>query len=303
MCVIRTLVLITISVFVMLAHANSQTKPKEESISIITYSVKDLISKNDGIDNIAKIIMTSVNPACWNVEGSSSLQETDIDKLEIRTTKAQHEQIKDLLEALRRIKRTAINIRVSLCETDRIFFEKEIIPNLDRVAREQARSSPSPIDAILAERIYKRSKNVRSYIKKTLNGESVVLFSRRRAFTYVGLPDKGNVPEPILKFGFEGELVEALVSVTADRRKVNMQIMEHKTRLVGTNKQSINAPKTDKIIEISFPKLSKTKLLTPIQVDDQGVIILPHLYLPLDKKNNNRIWLILFEPNVIVEGE
>ena len=110
--------------------------PKD--VVTVKYDVKDLaesklsykagtpgVVKVDGIDDIIRLLVEHVNPKEWRGDRSTIL-EVNGTALEIRTTKANHEGIVDILRSLRRSADVQVVAEAGLYAVERAYYEKEI---------------------------------------------------------------------------------------------------------------------------------------------------------------------------------
>src|SRR5436853_4745417 len=139
--------LLTLTAFCLLAisgFAAPPPKAAKEKLPTLTYDVSDLVSTHKGktgygkIETVASTIMTALEPNVWNAtaENGHNLQVVNGTKLEITTSKENHQQIVELLKALRRLTDVAVDVSCQLYEADRRFLDKERPPPAGKARQE-----------------------------------------------------------------------------------------------------------------------------------------------------------------------
>ena len=289
---------------ITLTQANYSLNFGEEKLLTVTYKIDDLVSKNKTVEELVKMILTSVDSAGWEPDGANSLEVIEDKNLEIRTTASRHKQIDDLLIALRQLNKVNIDINVNLFESDRDYFEKEISSKLKKGMRFNDFSMPFSIDKDVMEQIQKRCVKLQSHFRNAADGETLTVLSRRRAFAYKRLSDSQYKREIISDVLFESEIVNVLAIAKADRRAIQLQISEDAARLRQIERVQLIDPRTGKETTISKPFLLKTKISIPVQIKDNGIVLLL-LQLPFqdNEKAKNRVWFITLESKIKVKGE
>src|SRR5262249_56824362 len=137
------------------AAAQEQTGQDEKLLTVV-YDVKELLHQPgsrggfDKIEDVIKIVLTSVNPGSWRgSDKGSSLQELNGNRLEIRTTEKQHAAVRELLTALRRLMGASVDLKTELVEMDRAAFDKDVRPALALPGGKGERPAAGVADEVL----------------------------------------------------------------------------------------------------------------------------------------------------------
>jgi hypothetical protein len=282
--------LLTLLVLLGAPMLASAAEPKDDKITI-TYDVSDLLHKNsktsayDSIDAIAFEIVRTVNPEAWLAapDSGNRIFEVNGSKLEIRATKAEHDDIKELLDAVRRLNDLAIDVKATFMSVDAKWFNTEVIPALGE-------DMPALIGVELEKKLRGKSEIVQSSAKRLGNGREEPLASIRQAFIIVKPPAVGG-GKPEWGIEFTGVSLKARAAVSADRRSMKLHIGE-------TVREPAVTKKND-----SEPKIIEKKRSGDVSIDDGAACVWIVGYSPPTIKDRGRVMVLLIEPVLFIAAE
>jgi hypothetical protein len=268
-----------------------------------TYDISDLIQRPggptglDGAEEVVRVIVTSVTPNTWGPrhKNPSTIQEVNGTKLEVAATPEQHDQIVDLLAALRRLTDVNVDVNCDLYEVDRNVFDRDLGRRLgERLAL--------PLSQALAERVRKQGTRLRVGRARLANGKGGKVFSLRKAFTYLGPPTgiPGRMQEE--KVGFTGLSVEAAVLVSADRRFVDVKLTQRTTDLLKIDRRTARLPLSGRRLPYEAPDLAEAKHSAKVHVGD-GVSILVAVRARSHPTAAGKVLVLLVNPLVFINEE
>ena len=215
-------------------------------------------------------------------------------KLEITASKAAHDQITDLLEALRRQYDLAVNIHGELIEIDRAYFEKQIKPKLAK--EPEGKRDRLLLDQGAAAAIHKKAVEAKTNDRRIGNGKSALYLSQRTAFTY---QDKGKK----VSVGYHGVVLRISVQVSADRRFIRMNLTQSVTELIEINKIQLPAKPGEEPITVETPNLRKTETTVTAEIDDGLWVLLPLSYTRRGDTAKKTVLLALVQPTIYIGEE
>lgn len=262
------------------------------------YDVADLLRKpgHTGyarVEDLIKLIVTSVDPEGWNKDGDSTLEEVNGTKLHVTTGAARHKEIEELLDAARRRMDLRVDVKSELFEVERKVYEKEFKEKLKD-------GQAAVVGEKLVEELRTRGARVKDAAASAADGETATLFSLRRAFTYVEKPAAGGKPAA-RGSGLTGLRLTASVSVAPDRRSVRLKVTRRLTELAGLKKRTVTDPDTGDEEEVEVPDLTESSATFGIEVDDGEPVLLP---VPAaGAKDKDRVRLLLVRPTIYIEEE
>jgi hypothetical protein len=257
------------------------------------------------MDALVKVILTSVHPGGWGTgEDASTLQERNGTKLEIRTDAAHHAEITQLLTALRRLADVAVVIEGELFEVDREFYKKEIEPQLGDGPASAAKRYATPVAEGVAKQL--RAKAIRLNANKVTipNGQESKFLSLRKAFIYTAKPKgAGRKLDEVFDTGLYGVSFRARVIVSADRRRVRVNLTQDVTDLVEIKQEAVVDPETGNEARIDVPQLQNSSTSEAVQVDDGQSILLRVRSRADSVKGKERVQVLLVTPRIYIEEE
>jgi hypothetical protein len=272
--------------------------PPPATLKTVSYNVSDLIyqpGRGSGYDRIEEIVRELVRGTGghhWRPGSSHRLEVSNDTTLEVTTTAAQHQEVHELLEMLRRSLDVAVDLEAELYELDRTTYEKEYRKRL-----ENRFAAFAPTEVL-------RSKGNRVKAGRALlgTGRSASLLSLQQAFTYVARP-AGAVrdPDKVYDVGYEGLRVRAKTTVSPDRRFVRLRLDCTITELMRMGKQSAFDPKALRNVKIDEPDLREHTWSGTVTVPD-GLSLL--LVVPRKKAlPENRVQMLLIRPAIFIKEE
>ncbi len=345
----------TLSVIMSLAVAGACLGPSERGVAqgakedrfiTVSYPIGDLVSRSSGktgssgVGEVVRCVMTGVNPDGWHAkDGGSSLQVRNGSTLVIHTQAKYHQEISELLEALRRLNDVAVDVQSHLCEIDRSLYDKLIKPKLGNL---QA-GSGVPMAATLAEGAYQklrpRLEIVTSHKVRIANGKQGEILSLENAVltgprSRADGKEPNKKPKPVDKK--EGpdvqEQVQDLLNLL--RSKVMFptarsmeQVNDPAITFHGVRFQARVAVTADRrfvgmeleqeatnllsLEQVPFgedkvyvtPNLSRSGATASVRVGDGGVLFLAVYYLPQSLKDRNRVYVLVVQPRIYIEAE
>jgi hypothetical protein len=241
------------------------------------------LDRLEPIEALARVILTTVRPEGWRGpgKGAAPLREVNGTKLEIRAAAKRHEEIANLLDALRRISDVAVIVEGELFEVDRAFLDRH-------VKAVRGRRVATPVGEDVAKQLRKDGKSLKSGRAKVLPGESARFFSLRSALVY---PTKaGQAPGT----AFTGVTFRARVAVSSDRRFVRLTLTQRSTDLLGYRTEG----------EVKVPDLAEEATTEAVKVGD-GVCLLLAARLAPEKAapGKERAVVLLVRPLIYIEEE
>jgi hypothetical protein len=293
------------------ARMHSQPpKPPKDRVYSVTYHVGDMLGRPGGqtgydkIDDIVKIIQTSVNPKSWHAkDGTSTIEEVNGTRLEIITTKAQHGEIADLLEALRRHNDVAVDLHADLCEVERTYFDREIKPKLSKEPQGPSKLVLKRGAEGLGKEFNKEATLVKTSVVRLANGKTGSYFSLRKAVTYVSkVTGDERKPEKTYETAFHGITLQASVAVTPDRRGIRLKLTQNVTALVEIRPHTVRDLETGKEHTIEEPNLVDSSTSAVIDADD-GECLLLQVEAPAPFVKKDKVLVIVLTPRIFIAEE
>jgi hypothetical protein len=287
---------------------------EKEQLETVTYNVEDLVLRSptwrkwmdreipDGIEGVVHAIATTVDPDCWAGKNAEySIEVLNDKKMDIRATKKQHGQILDILANLRRLADRAVVLEAKLYEVDKGFYKKELEPTLNGGNTNVADPAASSLEQAVAAKLRKEGKILAENKVTILNEQASEFFSRRNAFTYRTKPETARA-DPAYGSGLQGISYRALVTVSADRRRVRMKITRNLTELIDIKKETAFDIHGEKEITVESPNLRDSSATATVDVDDGDYALVPVPYRPASLAKD-RILVLLVQAVVYIEEE
>lgn len=256
-------------------------KARKTEVVTVVYDVKDLAAGKvkwrgmeaekgltvDGLDDIIRLIVKRVDPKGWR-GNQSTILEVNGSALEIRTTKANHEEIVDILRILRQMADVEVVVESNIYAVDRAFYEKAIAPRFA-----ENRSRPLALSVEEQEKLQKASRVEKPNEVKMRDGERRQVFSLRRAVVYEGLPRLSHPKTN--EVALVGVRLELEARVSADRRFVIANLTQHGTELRKLRNIKTNIEGEDVAPDVPDVQKSSTSTTHSISVGDGSCMILP----------------------------
>jgi hypothetical protein len=322
--------LATVAVFFTSANVAARAEPADaqkakadlpaarDRLVTVTYDVADLarasgawrrdfrpvrLAGADGIEAVARVIVLTVKPAGWGAdkEGGSTVRVVNDSHLEIRTSKALHAEIADLLAALRRLADLTVIVRADLYEVDEAFYRKRIEADLaDPVA---ARRFGSLIKEKVVDRLRMRASLVQTSRTTMRNGQTGRLVSMRHAFTYLARPRQGEPKDEDYAVDFHGVVFGAKVGVSADRRFVSLRLTEQVRELLEIGKKNVVDPATGDEATVKAPSFAEASRTRTVEVGDGLRVVVPVRMRLRGTEKKGRMLVLLVHPVIRIEEE
>jgi hypothetical protein len=295
---LSNLTLLLASPFILSGNRPAFAAPKEERVTV-TYDVGQLLNRDgksgvDSIDEVVKTIVNQVNPHAWllSPDGGNRIFEVNGSKLEILATRKDHDNIKELLEVMRRMNDIRVDVRTTFLAVDPKWYEKEIAPHLNKARKasdedeEQVAKDLSDLRILLK----KNSEVLQSGNARLPIGRGGSLASLRQFHSYA----TGKIDEDgVAVWGVEwtGVSYRCRTAVSADRRFVTFKIDE-----------TFREPEEKRDGE-SVPRSKEKKKSEEITIPDGGMYLRKAAYTPESAVKRGRVLMVLIEPRILIEEE
>lgn len=288
--------LLVLGLFAAAVSAQPEPKPvKGDSKTVVkVYDTAHLTGptgKASGVANADAVLKLLIETFPHT---KSEYVERDGGKLEVRATAKEHEEIKDLLEALARLQDVAVDIKADVYELDAASYEK-LLKALPKTAvkppvlfamGDELKENEPLLGA--ANDVLKTARLVQTSKARFVNGAEATVSARRN----VGRLASGE--PPFVKDGF------ALVAVpvaSADRRFVRFKLIEQSTAVVGTRKREFDEFKGQKIV-VETPLVEDLGGTGSAVVPDGSSLLFKLAYAPKDK-----VWVVKLDTAIFIQAE
>jgi hypothetical protein len=273
---------------------------KDEKTKTVVYDVNDLLYKKgvqngyDKIDDIVKLLLTTVEPKSWKQSGDGNrlvvLGET---KLEVTASKDVHQQIEDVLTTARRQMDVVVDVRGELFEVERAYFEKEIKPELAK--QPEVKRGRLPVGEELLAELREKALDSKTNTTRLAPGRDGVVLSRRAAFTY-------RPTEKTVAVGYHGVVLKAGVGVSPDRRFVRLKLTQQITELVEVTQETVEDPQGQETTR-EAPNLNERSTAVNVEVGDGGWVLVPVEYARPGDREKKTVFLALVHPRIVIAEE
>lgn len=287
--------LLALGLFAVALHAQPPKKDDAKPVTKVydTAHLTGATGKASGVANtdaVLKLLIESL-PGGMRTE----FVERDGGKLEVRATAKDHEDIKDLLDALARLQDLAIDIKADVYEFDAAGFEKLLkalpkgtakAPVLFAQGDELKENEPllgAANDVLKTARLVQTSK------ARFVNGAEATVSARR---TVVRVTSGGEI-----SFVKDGFALVAVPVVSADRRFVRFKLTEQSTAVVGTRKRELGEIRGQKIVA-ETPILEDLGGTGSAVVPDGSSLLFKLAYAPKDK-----VWVVKLDTTIFIQAE
>jgi hypothetical protein len=266
----------------------------EERITT-TYDVTDLL-RRDGksglasVDEIVKFIVGNVRPTAWLAapDGGNRITEVNGRDLVIKAMKADHAEIKELLEAVRSLHDVAVDLKASVVFVEAKTFAKEIKPHLGKPVVVENDEVDSARETALLAAVKKHGRREQSNSLRLANGGAGLFASLRKASAYA----TGEVADgqPVWGAEFTGFSYRGTATVTGDRRFVKVALTE-----------AVSARGAPARKDAAAPPIQEAKATRELTIPDGGMAVL--VVPPNPAVAEGRVLLLLLEPRIRIEAE
>lgn len=291
--------LLALGLFAAAVSAQPEPKPEKGDSKTITkvYDTAHLTGttgKASGLANtdaVLKVLIETL-PGATRAE----FVERDGGKLEVRATAKEHEEIKDLFDALARLQDLAVDIKADVYEFDAAGYEKfaKALPKSAAKAPVLFATGDAGDEDKLpslaeANTVLKTARLVQTSKARLVNGAEATVSARR---TVVRVPN-GSEP-PFVKDGFA---LVAVPVVSADRRFVRYKLTEQSTAVVGIRKRELGEIKGQKFFA-ETPILEDLGGTGSAVVPDGSSLLFKLAYAPKDK-----VWVVKLDTTIFIQAE
>jgi hypothetical protein len=281
----------------------------------IVYDIADLVSsrrpslqgvgagepKNlEGDESLARMIMLALGADCWqgSKAGTATLRILNGNKLEVTAPPDLHEQVAEVLSALRRLADVAVIVESQLVEVERAVFEKKIEPRLPKLPDAQGRRIASIIDAPLIEQLRKEARLVQSNRVKIEDQQVERVLSWQNAFVYKSGPRDSET-------AFTGFSCRTLVAVSGDRRSVRLKLTQTTRELQSLDDVKVVDPQNQlgAPVTVQQPNIREMSMTATLKVEDGATLLVPVESRTPEMRAKDRVWLLLLKPVIRIEAE
>ena len=262
------------------------------------------------------VVVPDTGPSRKPLAGSAGLMEMITDVMNLQPWEAirivndsrlivdmcprRHEEVGELLEALRRLADTSVYMNARLYEVDRAFFTKHVVPLLAKNKGENELPAAVPIDGNLLKTVVAQMLLLESDDMKIWPGQKAVFLSFQNMFRFN--PGRAS-DDRTAGIGFEGLTFDVRPQVSPDRRFLRLQITQTTNQLIGIGKAKILDVTTGKDVEVESPNLRKSTRSGATQVADGAPVLIPVDYRPTGKAGNGKVWVVVARPVIWIEAE
>lgn len=303
----RTLVLLALALLVGTATGQPDPKKKPEDKKPVTrvHNLKPLLGergKASGLadaDAVIKVIFEAIPELRDLKPGADGPQIVELDggKLEVRAPAAVQEQVKDLLEALARLQDVAVDVKVEVLELSTGFGTEQAIKSLFQPAKGKPESPAAVLKAGAEVLLFKDVRSVQTSSARLVNGAEATVTARRTLATFSNAPNGDVKKDEHPLFVKEGFSLQALPTVSADRRFIRFKLTEQSTVISGTTKRPLGELGGKPIV---FQTLDTEDLgaTGSAVVADGGTLLFRLAYAPKGK-----VWVVVLKPTIFIQSE
>lgn len=284
--------------------------PDKVKATTQSYIVADLLKKETQLnwgtsgksgrtplEEIVFLVQTTTGPKNWRGDKAvASLEVVRGETLEITAPAKMHEEIKELLDAVRRLAGIGVRLVSELYEVDRDFFVKQVEPELDYGKRPKAQQIGVPFKE-LGEKNLRKLKTLRNATTTLPNGGQGCYFSVQKSVLYVAHPTWAGQDE-VHETALYGLALHTKVVVSADRRFIELKLEQRQRDLIEIHQETKTHPVTGDEETIEKPEIAETRRLASLTVGDGDWLA---TILPAAKKD--RVRLLLVQPTIVIPDE
>jgi hypothetical protein len=305
---------------------------KPSDLYTVAYDVGDMVAKKtfwdlggqrmDVREGLARSLLQSlaeVSPGMakqfLGKQSAHSIQLVSGKTLEVHTDKKTHEQVKNLLEAFRRLLDLAVVVECGLYEVDRKVYDQQVAGKLNRLPGNPAVFADPATDEfeknflegkiVVAKPFYEGMKPLKTSKVTIQDRERGEIFSWRTAVPYERSPDRVFTKKE-LAFAFPGFSFSMTPVVSSDRRKVHIQLTQKVTQLLEWKKEKALMPLPNqdfKEVEFEVPVLQESSFTGNFtNFDGSGAVAAVQAQKP-GAKGDERVLLLVFSARILIEEE
>jgi hypothetical protein len=315
-----------------LVWVRGQASPAEEKanpVTTVTYDLGELVRVSrawadpdrpprDSAAELVKRIML-LHPERW--DGGTVADSTVIirgsKRVEVRTDAKHHQEIADLLDQLRHRSDLAVDLDTGLFEVDGDFYKKELEPKLaqgklggDRIATalmggllDEDPDRKYPLTGMLAKML-KRSTKIATDKVRVLQHADGQALDFRTAFVYRAHPgDAKQEPEMVFEVAHHGVSFRAQVSVTQDRRGIDLKLTEKTIEPLEMKQRAAFDPNNGNPVVIDVPNLHESSVTYSVFAADGETVIVPVHYQTKSARDKDRVLVLVIDPRIYIDSE
>jgi hypothetical protein len=264
------------------------------------------VPAGDGPAVLVRVLANAVELRPWE-----TVQVLNRTRLVVYAAPRRHEEIADLLEAVRRLAGVAVVMNARLYEVDRAFFAKEVAPLLAGDKDAEERPAVVRVGGPLLKKITRQKLLLEGEDVKIRPGQETPFLARQSVFRFAAGPVSDREDRPGLKekdrvmtgTGLAGVSFEVRPLVSSDRRYLRLHVSQSVVQLVGIDKTKRLDPATGKEVEVESPNLRKASVAGTVQVPDGAPFLMPVDYRPPGKENEDKVWLLAARPIIWIREE
>jgi hypothetical protein len=292
---------------------DDKTDPKKPKVETVTYDIADLIERpawrtirladwrpdrsRTAAEDLTRLVLTS-DAGLFKAaqDGSASVVLVNGVKLEVQATGEQHKVVVDVLETLRRLTELDVIVGSELYEVERDWFRKEIEPKLGKGT---VRSFVLALES--TKDFQKHATKVRTNKVIAPSGKDAVLFSLRQPVLYRARPGKKDTPDQY-DAAFPGMSLDARLTVSADRRFVQLRLVQKTTELVEVTRQTVDLGDVKEVL-LESAKVVEASATQTVSAGDGVCLLVQVHYQPKALADKGRVYVLLVWPTIHILEE
>jgi len=306
---------VAVGLAVVCAAPAAEKKPAPDPTpKTVVYEVADLLhrpggfSGYDSVDEISRAVLDATGPEHWaaNKKDAWTLRELDGVKLEVTAPAAAHEEVRNVLRALRSVQDVAVVVHSDLIEVDAAYYDKTLRPLLAGARRAPDGPAAVAVSEELAAAIRKKGTVVRSTRSTLAIGHEGTCLSLRQVFSYLRVPgDPKVMRSDEYAVAATGTSFRATATTSPDRRFVRLKLTEQTTDLLGFDKKPgfRGTAERPQEVEVTTPDLSETTASLTLHEGDGAMMLVTVQHMPKATKDRGRVLVLLAQPRIYIEEE
>jgi hypothetical protein len=281
---------------------------RKDGLGFIQFGMVRRQAESDDVTAFVRLANNGLDFRSW--ESMEILNRT---RLAFIASPARHDEMRDLLTALRRLCDIRVVMNARLYEVDSKFYKKEIAPLFAKSKKGTPVAPIQPIVADLFKKITRQTMLVESEENKILEQQNVVFLSRQSSFQYAAEPpiilteppadQPKRETQKVTDSDLEGVIFEVTARIGPDRRFIQVQVTQNVSQLIRIDKTKLRNPFTGNEMELESPNLRKSTITGTVKLPDGHPILMPVEYRPPGKGKEDKVWLLLARPFIWIEEE
>jgi hypothetical protein len=258
----------------------------------------------DAAGLLARFVLTEVGLQPWE-----TVQVLNGTRLAVFAASGPQTDIAIRLDQLRWSLDNGVVVNARLYAVDRAFYSKRVAPLFAADKDSEARPVVMPIDEALFKEISGQRLVLKGDHARLPADQNAVFLSRLTVYRFVAQPPAEKRPAPVFAHppppatGLEGVSFEVHPLISPDRRYLRLRITQRAAQLSALEKAKVLDPATGKEVEVETPTVRKTCVSGTVQLPDQGGFLMPVLYQPSGKGNEDKVWVLVARPFIRIEEE